>query len=186
MSTVPSPYRFCYYCGNSTNTASRTSDGIKCSHCNQTMWLNSVAVAVLIIPHFFVTNQKLGVYIQKRGIEPAYGEWALPSGYVMQGESWEAAACREAAEEIDVICRHDVAGERPTHLLTESGSQNDKVVVVGVAGGAFHIGEFSPNEEVLARSVIFPDDERQLCWPIHRKALAMFWELRGLSHNVCV
>jgi 8-oxo-dGTP pyrophosphatase MutT (NUDIX family) len=166
--------------------AHKTPEGLHCPTCSHVTFLNSVAVAVLIAPCGAHESGKThGVFIQKRGIEPARGEWALPSGYVMAGETWEAAACREAFEEINIVCRHEYSSlETPQHLLTENSSTKKQVVMVGFVGGVFHIGEFTPHTEVMERDIIFPDDDRQLCFPIHRRALAMYWEQRGIQHSV--
>ncbi len=39
------------------------------------------------------------VLLCKRAIEPRYGFWTLPAGYMEEGESLEAGAARETAEE---------------------------------------------------------------------------------------
>lgn len=43
--------------------------------------------------------------LARRGIEPHYGSWYIPSGYVDYGETPEAAAVREMAEETELIVR---------------------------------------------------------------------------------
>ena len=40
-----------------------------------------------------------GVFLTRRGIEPGYGRWTFPGGYVDRGETVEAAAVRETREE---------------------------------------------------------------------------------------
>ena len=40
------------------------------------------------------------VVLLKRGIEPGMGKWVFPGGYVDRGEKLEAAAAREAMEEV--------------------------------------------------------------------------------------
>ncbi len=179
-------YGFCHYCGQSLADAHSNAEGLKCAHCGNITFMNSVAVAVLIAPcGIHESGRTHGVFIQKRGIAPNIGEWALVSGYVMKGETWEAAACREAAEEIQIVCRYkDVDDECPKHILTDNSSTRTQVIVVGYVEGVYHIAPFVPSTEVLERDVLFPDDTRQLCWPIHRKALALYWEKLGVPHNV--
>lgn len=167
--------------------AVRHAEGLLCQHCNHVTFFNSVAVAVLIAPYVdHVSGRENGVFIQKRGIDPV-GEWALISGYVMQGETWQAAACREACEEIQIVCRHeDVEAERPKLLLVENSSTRKQIIIVSTVQAVYRVEDFVPTDEVLERDVLFPDDERQLCFPIHRKALAMYWEALGVPHKQIV
>ncbi len=41
----------------------------------------------------------------KRGIEPGYGKWVFPGGFVDRGESVEAGAIRETKEEVNLDVR---------------------------------------------------------------------------------
>jgi ADP-ribose pyrophosphatase YjhB (NUDIX family) len=40
-----------------------------------------------------------GIVLVRRAIEPAYGRWSFPSGYVNRGEQVERAVEREVLEE---------------------------------------------------------------------------------------
>lgn len=48
-----------------------------------------------------------GILLVRRAIEPGYGLWTYPGGYVDRGETVEAAAVREAREEAGVDMRID-------------------------------------------------------------------------------
>lgn len=187
------PYSFCHYCGYSMYNKAVTPDGYRCAHCGETTWLNAVPVAILIAPcgnHH--SGRKHGVFTVRRGIPPFVGQLALPGGFITHTdevqETWQAAAVREAQEELNIYCRNGTLMETPEHVLTESSygerRTGDRVLIFGSVKGVFHIGTFAPSTEALERVVLFPDDTQQLCFSIHRKALAMHWDSLGVSHNV--
>lgn len=51
---------------------------------------------------FTVVDRSLKVLLVKRGIPPFKGEWAIPGGFVREGESLEQCARRELLEETSV------------------------------------------------------------------------------------
>ena len=46
-----------------------------------------------------------GVVMVRRGIEPSYGKWVFPGGYVDRGETVRSAAIRETKEEANLEVR---------------------------------------------------------------------------------
>ena len=54
-----------------------------------------------------ITDEQNRVVLVRRAIEPGYGKWVFPGGYVDRGEEVRAAAVREAREETGLEVRLD-------------------------------------------------------------------------------
>ncbi len=91
---------FCQRCGGAL--ADKEIEGRArryCPACGFVLFLDpKVAAAVLV-----EVDGRL--VLVKRGIEPALGRWAFPSGYVDRGEALEEAAAREIREETGLEVR---------------------------------------------------------------------------------
>lgn len=88
-------YKFCPKCGRVLKKAK--VDGRKRLICKQCSWIdykNPLPVAVSA-----VKNRQGRVLVVKRNIEPGYGLWALPGGFIETGETPEQACLRELYEE---------------------------------------------------------------------------------------
>jgi 8-oxo-dGTP diphosphatase len=108
---------FCPACG--TPLATRHRGGAErptCPACGFVYYADpKVAVAVVI-------TAAGRVLLGRRVNEPGRGRWALPAGYVDRGEALEAAAAREAREELNV----EVA---ITHLIGLYSTAGDPVIL---------------------------------------------------------
>jgi ADP-ribose pyrophosphatase YjhB (NUDIX family) len=95
----PPEYRFCPRCGSSLE-ARLLKEGeperLVCGSCSFVFYLGPKLVAGAII------ELDGGIVLIKRAIEPGYGKWTFPGGFVERGEVAEAAAEREALEEAGV------------------------------------------------------------------------------------
>jgi 8-oxo-dGTP diphosphatase len=62
------------------------------------------------------------VLLLKRAVEPGFGEWDLPAGYLDPGESFEMAARRETLEEsglaVDLVQLTGVYHSAPANAVT--------------------------------------------------------------------
>ena len=54
-----------------------------------------------------ISDDQGRIVLVKRAIEPGYGKWVFPGGYVDRGEEVPAAAVREAREEVGLEVRLD-------------------------------------------------------------------------------
>ena len=121
----PSPdYRFCPRCGGSLEQRTlRAADPprLVCTACRFVFFLDpKVATGA-------VFSLGGGVLLVKRAIEPSYGKWVFPGGYVDRGEGIEDAAIREVKEETGL----DV---RLTRLLGVYSTAGNPVVLVTYMG----------------------------------------------------
>ncbi len=101
----PAAYRFCPSCGGPLERRLvKTGDPERpvCAACGHVVYLDpKVAVGTIIR----AANDQL--VLVRRAIEPGYGLWVFPGGYVDQGEEITAAAIREAREESGLDVRID-------------------------------------------------------------------------------
>jgi ADP-ribose pyrophosphatase YjhB (NUDIX family) len=98
-------FRFCPVCGGPLEPRS-LRDGeparLVCTVCSFVFYLDpKLAVGTII------TDPENRVVLVRRAIEPGYGKWVFPGGYVDRGEEVRAAAVREAREETGLDVRLD-------------------------------------------------------------------------------
>ncbi len=92
-------YRFCPLCGGRLGgrvLKEGDPERLVCGECGFVFYLGPKLVAGAII------ELDGGILLIKRAIEPGYGKWTFPGGFVERGEAAEAAAEREALEEAGV------------------------------------------------------------------------------------
>jgi ADP-ribose pyrophosphatase YjhB (NUDIX family) len=93
----PDHPRFCQRCGSGVELRFLEAEGRErhvCAACGFVHYLNPRLVANVL-------PERAGrVLLLRRAIEPGFGKWAFPGGYLELGESAEAGAERETWEEV--------------------------------------------------------------------------------------
>lgn len=175
---------YCSHCGKIF--AEQKSYPRKCFFCGNDTWSNPIPVVVVIATAEWVRG-KTGILIQQRNIEPKKGGWALSSGYVNSGETWQQAAARELQEEVNVVSSPD-----DFHLVDVDHSTNGNILIFCSidlqSTNWYKTAEcFVPNEEVQAIDFIelLPPvkglfksansiDVRELAFPSHIRQAEKF------------
>jgi 8-oxo-dGTP diphosphatase len=98
-------YKFCPMCGGTLEPRLlKSSEPLRlvCSRCGYVFYLDpKVAVGTII------RDERNHVVLVRRAIEPGYGRWVFPGGFVDRGEPVTVAAIREAREEAGLDIRLD-------------------------------------------------------------------------------
>jgi ADP-ribose pyrophosphatase YjhB (NUDIX family) len=147
---TPESFSFCPKCGarlESRLLKATEPERLVCVACTFVFFLDPKVATGCIV------EVGGGIALLRRSIEPGYGKWVFPGGYVDRGEPVEAAAVRETLEEacLDV---------RLTSLLGVY-SYPDRPIVVVVYTGEATAGQFAAADEALEARVFPPD---QLPW----------------------
>jgi 8-oxo-dGTP diphosphatase len=111
-----------------------------------------------------------GIVLGRRSIEPGYGLWCLPGGFVNDDEDPAAAAVRECLEEISA--KVEITGLIGVYHIAKTGAPS----MVGIAyrgrlaGGA----SLEAGAEMLEVGVFQLDSLPELAFPSHRGVVAEY------------
>jgi 8-oxo-dGTP diphosphatase len=118
-------YRYCPLCGGELESRVLKATEPKrlvCTTCGFVFYLDpKLAVGTII------TDEHDRIVLVRRAIEPGYGKWVFPGGYVDRGEDVKLAALREAREETGL----DIRIERLLNIYSYAGRA--PVIVVFIA-----------------------------------------------------
>ena len=155
---MPGDINYCQRCG--TRLGERHIEGMMrphCPSCGFVVFLDPKVAAVALV------TDGDGLVMVKRGVEPEYGKWAFPSGYVDRGEVVEAAARREVKEETGL----DVELDNLVGVYSLEG--NPVVLVVfsaHIIGGLVEVGHDALDVRTFPLTDLpelpFPHDKRML------------------------
>jgi ADP-ribose pyrophosphatase YjhB (NUDIX family) len=141
-------YRFCPVCGGRLDTRQlKPGDPprLVCTSCGFVLYMDpKVAVGTII---------RAGadrLVLVRRAIEPGYGLWVFPGGYVDRGEIITAAALREAKEESGLDVRLDG--------LINIYSYPGRAPIIVVYAATMLGGEVCGDDECLDARLFTPDE----------------------------
>jgi ADP-ribose pyrophosphatase YjhB (NUDIX family) len=141
-------YRFCPACGGALETRSLKAsepDRLVCGACGFVFYLDpKIAVGAII------ADADGRIVLVRRAIEPGYGLWVFPGGYVDRGEELTRAAIREAREE----CGLDIRLDGLVNIYSYAGRTPIIVVYAATALTA----ELCSDDECLEARLFQPSD----------------------------
>lgn len=94
---------YCLQCGNQAELKIPAGDNrerIVCNNCGYIHYENPKLICGALVTH------KNKILLCKRAIEPQYGLWTLPAGFMEIGETVEQGAMRETMEEADATAQN--------------------------------------------------------------------------------
>ncbi len=141
-------YTFCPVCGAGLEPRllkTGEPERLVCITCAFVFYLDpKVAVGTII------SDEEGRILLVRRAIEPGYGQWVFPGGYVDRGEEVKAAAIREALEE----CGLEVRLDRLVNVYSYSG----RAPVIIVYAATMITGTVACDDEGLEARFFEPDD----------------------------
>ena len=140
-------YRFCPCCGSALERRflkANEPERLVCAGCGFVFYLDpKIAVGTII------RAASGRIVLVRRAIDPGYGKWVFPGGYVDRGEPLTVAAIREAKEE----CGLDVRLDGLVNIYSYAGRAPVIVVYAATATG----GRLCIDDESLETAEFLPD-----------------------------
>ena len=90
---------YCSQCGNKTSKIIPKGDNMPREICMECGFIHYVNPKIIVGALPVISDS---ILLCKRDIEPGFGKWTLPSGFMELGESLEDGAQREAHEEANL------------------------------------------------------------------------------------
>jgi ADP-ribose pyrophosphatase YjhB (NUDIX family)/ribosomal protein S27AE len=171
---APPDYRFCPRCGGALEPRvikASEPERLVCVACGFIFYLDpKIAVGTII------RTGANRLILVRRAIEPGYGKWVFPGGYVDRGEPLTVAAIREAREE----CGLDVRLDGLVNIYSYPGRAPVIVVYAATALGGVMCGDDECLETAEFDSAAIPWNE--LAFRSTHEGLRDY--LAGLLHPV--
>ena len=153
---------FCSCCGCIFNSKEYPKVCLGCDYIAYNNPLPVTATAIMV-----KDDKKWGVVVVKRNIEPKKGQWALPGGFLENGETWSEGTAREVFEETGLDL-----DSNEFEIETLATASNGNLIIFS----SYHFPylnlediKFAANEEVSEIKIIFSPEE--LAFPTHTEVI---------------
>ena len=158
--------RYCPFCGSRLVT--RHDEGVDrlwCGPEGRFVYENPIPAATALI-----TDQTGRFLLVLRGCEPGAGRWALPGGFVENGETPAEAAARELEEETGLRAEGAVLVDVLHHFSDFYGTS---LIIIGYAFGS-HEGEPVPGDDAVDARFFEAGDLPPVAFESHRRLIERF------------
>ncbi len=166
--------KFCSRCGAKVENRTPEADNRErwvCTSCDTIHYQNPLIVVGC------VPEQDGRILLCKRAIEPRYGYWTVPAGFMELGESLAEGAARETLEE---ACAEVEIGHLFASVDVVDAGQVHLFFTAKLKGG-FGVGEESLDTQLFAEHEIPWDD---IAFRSGRWALEVYFRDRGENNGV--
>jgi 8-oxo-dGTP diphosphatase len=163
----PESYRFCPVCGGRLENRllkATEPERLVCTDCGFVFYIDPKLAVLALVPY------QGGLVMVRRAIEPGYGLWVAPGGFVDVGERVEDAVVRETFEEANLTVR-------VLRLLKVHSYRHSRTVVLSFLT-EYLSGELAAGDEELEAQVF---SREQIPWESiafssSRDAVTEYWQ----------
>ena len=166
--------KYCSSCGETVSYRIPDDDNREravCDACGTVHYRNPLLVVGC------VAERDGKVLLCKRSIEPRYGYWTVPAGFMELGETLAEGAARETLEE--ALAPVEIGHQFASVDVVDAGQVH--VFFTGKLTGDFGVGEESMDAALFSEDEIPWDD---LAFKSGRFALQKYFEDRGANNGV--
>ncbi len=166
--------KFCPECGGTVSHRIPKADNREraiCDDCDTVHYKNPIIVVGCVV------ESEGKILLCKRSIEPRYGYWTIPAGFMELGETLAGGAARETLEE--ACATIEIGHQFASVDVVDAGQVH--VFFTGKLVGGFGVGEESLDTRLYSEDEIPWDD---LAFHSGRFALQKYFEDRGENNGV--
>lgn len=165
----PENYKFCPLCGGGLEERlikAGEPQRLVCTRCGFIFYIDPKLAVLALVPY------QGGLVMVRRSIEPGYGLWVAPGGFVDVGEKVEEAVVRETQEEAGLTVQ-------VVRLLKVHSYRHSRTVVLSYIT-EYLSGILAPGDEELEARVFRPDEIpwEEIAFSSTRDAVREYLELQ--------